>query len=134
MNANQKGKRGEREWRDELRAQGYDARRGQQFSGSPDSPDVVSSLPVHFEVKRTEALRLRDAVAQAEGDARGKPWAIAHRWNEGPWLVVMKSEDWFKAIRGDFAQSCATCGGVGMIDTPGGTGACPDCHSCTHWP
>jgi hypothetical protein len=37
MNSREKGKRGERAWRDELRAAGYDARRGQQFSGSPDS-------------------------------------------------------------------------------------------------
>jgi Holliday junction resolvase len=41
MNSREKGKRGERQWRDELRAQGFAARRGQQFSGSPDSPDVV---------------------------------------------------------------------------------------------
>jgi len=41
MNSREKGKRGERQWRDELRANGYAARRGQQFSGSPDSPDVI---------------------------------------------------------------------------------------------
>jgi hypothetical protein len=41
MNSSQKGKRGERAWRDELIAHGYSARRGQQFSGTPDSPDVV---------------------------------------------------------------------------------------------
>ena len=35
MNSREKGKRGERQWRDELRANGYMARRGQQFAGSP---------------------------------------------------------------------------------------------------
>lgn len=105
MNSNAKGKRGEREWRDELRAQGYEARRGQQFSGSPDSPDVVSSLPIHFEVKRTEKLVLRSAVAQAEGDSGGKPWAVAHKWNNGRWLVIQSAEDWFRAVRGDFAKA-----------------------------
>ena len=53
MNSREKGKRGERAWRDELRANGYCARRGQQFSGSAESPDVVcEDLPAfHFEVK-----------------------------------------------------------------------------------
>ena len=70
MNSREKGKRGERQWRDELRANGYAARRGQQFSGSPDSPDVVcDSLPwVHFEVKAVERLNIEDAMAQARRD------------------------------------------------------------------
>ena len=50
MNSRNKGKRGELEWRDVIRSHGYEARRGQQFSGSPDSPDVVTDLPYHFEV------------------------------------------------------------------------------------
>jgi hypothetical protein len=41
VNSRQKGARGERQWRDELRADGYEARRGQQFCGSAESPDVV---------------------------------------------------------------------------------------------
>jgi hypothetical protein len=51
MNSREKGKRGERQWRDELREQGFAARRGQQFSGGAESPDVVcDSLPwMHFE-------------------------------------------------------------------------------------
>ena len=72
MNSREKGKRGERQWRDELRAQGYAARRGQQFSGSPDSPDVVcDDLPwAHFEVKLVERLDLDGAMEQARRDAR----------------------------------------------------------------
>lgn len=105
MNSNRKGKVGEREWRDVLRANGYEARRGQQFAGGPDSPDVISSLPIHFEVKRVEKLNLRSAVVQAGSDSHGKTWAISHRWNNGPWLVTQTAEDWFKAIRGDFAGS-----------------------------
>ena len=71
MNCCEKGKRGERDWRDELRAHGYEARRGQQFSGSPDSPDVVCpALPgFHFEVKHTERLNVHEAMAQAIDDA-----------------------------------------------------------------
>ena len=64
MNSRDKGKRGERQWRDELRKNGYHARRGQQFSGSPDSPDVIcDGLPwAHFEVKFVEHLNFSAAM------------------------------------------------------------------------
>ena len=42
MNSRQKGKVGEREFAALLRVQGFDARRGVQFCGGVDSPDVVS--------------------------------------------------------------------------------------------
>lgn len=102
MNSCNKGKVGEREWRDQLRAAGWtDARRGQQFSGGADSPDVICPRLdfMHFEVKRVEALNLRDATAQAEGDAGGKPWAVAHRRNNAPWLVTVKAEFFFELLR-----------------------------------
>src|SRR5215831_13204515 len=70
MNSREKGKRGERQWRDELRANGYAARRGQQFCGSAESPDVVcDSLPwIHFEVKAVERLNIEEAMEQARRD------------------------------------------------------------------
>jgi Holliday junction resolvase len=70
MNSREKGKRGERQWRDELRANGYMARRGQQFAGSPDSPDVVCDELswLHFEVKAVERLNIEDAMDQARRD------------------------------------------------------------------
>lgn len=100
MNSCQKGKRGERAWRDELIAHGYSARRGQQFSGSPDSPDVVcADLPgLHFEVKTVERLNLHDAMAQAVEDARGKIPVVAHKRNRGDWMVTMRAADWFKLL------------------------------------
>jgi hypothetical protein len=84
LNSCQKGKRGERAWRDELLAHGYSARRGQQFSGSPDSPDVVcADLPnLHFEVKAVERLNVYNAMAQAVDDAGGKVSVVAHKRNE----------------------------------------------------
>ena len=71
MNSREKGKRGERQWRDELRAHGYTARRGQQFSGSPESPDVICDELdwLHFEVKAVERLNIEDAMEQARRDA-----------------------------------------------------------------
>ena len=45
MNSRTKGKRGELELAKALRLYGYDARRGQQYHGGADSPDVIG-LPV----------------------------------------------------------------------------------------
>jgi Holliday junction resolvase len=102
MNSREKGKRGERQWRDELRAQGYAARRGQQFSGSPDSPDVVSEdLPwIHFEVKAVERLNIEDAMEQARRDCGDKIPIVAHRRSFRAWLVTMTAEVFFKFLRG----------------------------------
>jgi len=102
MNSCQKGKRGERAWRDELLAHGYQARRGQQFSGSSDSPDVLCpDLPgFHFEVKVVERLNVQEAMAQAVEDAGAKLPVVAHKRNRGDWLVTMRASDWFKLVTG----------------------------------
>jgi len=107
INSRQKGARGERQWRDELRAHGYQARRGQQFQGSPDSPDVVcEDLDwLHFEVKAVEKLNLADACEQAARDAGRKDWAVAHRRNFCPWLVTMSAEMFFRLLQGDFPMA-----------------------------
>ena len=68
--AKRKGKVGEREWAALCREYGFEARRGQQFSGASGDPDVVTNVPgIHFEVKRTETLHLWGAIKQAEDDA-----------------------------------------------------------------
>jgi Holliday junction resolvase len=110
VNSRAKGARGERQWRDELRANGYAARRGQQFAGSADSPDVVCDDLgwVHFEVKAVERLNIEDAMEQARHDARRvgksegeeKVPVVAHRRNFRPWLVTMEAETFFEFLRG----------------------------------
>ncbi len=102
MNSRQKGKVGEREFASLLREHGFDARRGQQFSGGADSPDVVSEALawLHVEVKRVQNLNLTDACVQAEGDCGGKPWIVAHRRNYAPWLITMRAETFFNFLRG----------------------------------
>ena len=112
MNSRTKGKVGEREFAALLRAEGFDARRGQQFAGGAESPDVVSDALgwLHIEVKRTQALNLADACAQAEGDsAQGagqkKPWIVAHRRNHAPWLVTLTAEIFFRLLRGELPPS-----------------------------
>ena len=131
MNSREKGKRGERQWRDELRANGYAARRGQQFAGSADSPDVVCEQLrwIHFEVKAVERLNIEDAMEQARRDCQAqngkrerqttspgplspcgegndarmqKVPIVAHRRSFRPWLVTMTAETFFRLLRGDF--------------------------------
>ena len=109
MNSREKGKRGERQWRDELRANGYAARRGQQFSGSPDSPDVIcDGLPwAHFEVKLVERLDLYAAMDQARRDSGGKAPLVAHRRNFWPWLVTMDAERFYRLLKVDLTGQWA---------------------------
>jgi Holliday junction resolvase len=100
INSRQKGARGERQWRDEIRAAGWNAERGQQFAGGHDSPDVRTDLPFHFEVKCVEKLNLDSACAQAERDAHGlKPWVVAHKRNRGEWRVTVSAETFFQLCR-----------------------------------
>lgn len=69
---------------------GITARRGQQFSGSPDSPDVVAWPGVHIECKRTEALRLYPAMAQAERDCGDKVPVVIHRRSRDSWMLTVR--------------------------------------------
>jgi Holliday junction resolvase len=102
-NSIQKGKRGERAWRDKLREVGFlKSYRGQQFQGGTDSPDVVCpELPsIHFEVKYTQRLDLYGAVLQAVGDAgENKVPVVAHRKNNAEWLVIMRADEWFNLVK-----------------------------------
>lgn len=94
-----KGKRGERECAALLKAHGFDARRGQQFNGSDGSADVVGLPGFHVEVKRTEALRIYEAMHQAEGDARdGEIPLVLHRRNRKEWLAILKADDFLEMI------------------------------------
>jgi hypothetical protein len=101
MNSRRKGKVGEREFASVLRENGFDARRGQQFCGGADSPDVMSEALrwLHIEVKRVQNLNLTDACIQAQCDCCGKPWIVAHRRNHAPWFITMKAEFFFELIR-----------------------------------
>ena len=63
------GAAGERELAKTLRELGVEARRGQQFSGGAESPDVVAALRgIHIARKRVEALQLYPSLEQAKGD------------------------------------------------------------------
>lgn len=89
MNSRSKGKRGELEFAHFLEGMGVLAFRGAQQRGGPDSPDVVTTLPVHFEVKRTENLQLEAAIEQAKRDSGSTPWCVAHKKNRGEWIAIV---------------------------------------------
>lgn len=97
----EKGKRGEREFCSLLRSAGFgSARRGRQFKGTPDSPDVVGLEGWHVEVKRTEALSVYAAYDQAYADAGDCDIpVVAHRRNDKPWLVILRAEDLLSLIK-----------------------------------
>jgi len=120
INSKNKGARGERAFASFLREHGFDARRGQQFSGSPDSPDVISNFPMHVEVKLVEKLNLTDACVQAEGDCGGKPWIVAHKRNHGKWLVTLKAEAFMDLVRNSLSPPPRSLHHVGSqeIESP----------------
>jgi Holliday junction resolvase len=93
-NSRTKGKVGELELAHELEKYGYKTRRGQQFKGGGDSPDVVGIEGLHIECKRVERLNLESAMQQSIGDcAKGEIPVVIHRQNRTKWKVTMRLED-----------------------------------------
>lgn len=101
MNSREKGAAGERELAQILRAYGFEARRGQQFSAANGDPDVVGMPGVHIECKRVERLNIYEAMAQSINDARiGETPVVMHRKNREEWLVSMRLGDFIKLYKG----------------------------------
>ncbi len=91
-----KGKRGERQARDEfaellrmpIGKEGVF--RGVQYQGGTDSPDVViKGIDLHVEVKRVESLNLYKALEQAREDAGSKPYCVWHKKNQKPSVLII---------------------------------------------
>ena len=105
VNSKQKGARGEREFANFLRGMGFNARRGQQYSGGDGSPDVVTDVEnVHFEVKRTERFDPYKAYEQAMRDvANGSKYndiaVVAHKKNNENWMVFLSAYDFLNIVR-----------------------------------
>ncbi len=90
-----KGAAGEREAAAKLNeVLGTRFRRGCQFRGGPDSPDLAGDVPgLHVEVKRTERLRLYDALSQAERDASvDQVPVVMHRASRKPWVLIVEAD------------------------------------------
>ena len=94
-NSRKKGKRYELHVASLFRSEGYEARRGQQFSGANGDPDVIGPPGIHIECKHVERLNLYDAVAQSKRDARENELPVViHRKNHCADLVTMEFPDW----------------------------------------
>lgn len=94
LDSRAKGASGERQAAAAIaKAFGVNARRGQQFSGSPDSPDIVSDLPIHWECKRVERGNPYVWLDQACRDAGDKVPVVIHRRNNHEWILVMRLAD-----------------------------------------
>ena len=100
INSKRKGKTGELELARKLREYGYDVHRSVQYNGKADDgeADLVGMPHIHIECKRTEALRLYDAVDQAKRDSgtTGKIPVVFHRKNNCEWLAIMPIDEFMK--------------------------------------
>lgn len=85
-----KGKRGELELAKLWSKLFGSARRGRQYSGSPDSPDVIAHPDLHLEVKRTERGNPYRWMDQASADAGEKCPVVLHRRNRQDWLLIVR--------------------------------------------
>lgn len=101
LRSKKKGKEGEREVAALLREFGFNARRGQQFAGGGDSPDVVSDLEgMHIEVKRTgKQTDVFAALEQAKRDRKPTEQALVfHRKNNKDWIAAMDAREFLKLM------------------------------------
>lgn len=99
INSKRKGSNGEREIAKILREHGYEARRGQQYSGANGDADVVGVPGVHIEVKRGQQLNIEKAMQQAEADKRpGEMPVVFHRKNGEEWKATMRLDDWLEML------------------------------------
>lgn len=101
INSKRKGARGERELAAELTAAGFPARRGQQFKGTEESPDVECEplSDFHFECKYTERLQLYPALRQAMEDAPNKKPIVAHRKKREDWVAILPLKDLLELLK-----------------------------------
>ncbi len=101
-NSRAKGARGELEAAALIKEYGFEAHRGQQFSGL-EGRDVVHNIPnTHVEVKRVEAgsKTVYKWMAQAARDAHtGEAPVVFHRASKEKWLVIMSAEDYLEIMR-----------------------------------
>ncbi len=95
-----KGKRGELEVVALLQKHGFEARRGQQFRGGGDSPDVIHNMDgLAGEVKLRETLSLYPTLEKAAEDDADKTPVVFHRRNRKPWIVALYAEDFLDLMK-----------------------------------
>lgn len=111
-NSKRKGDAAERELLEVLTSSGIPAERHQQglladFKGGHGNPDIsatVAGHPLHIEVKRTERLRLSEAMRQAKRDAVNAIPAVVHRANRQPWVISLELSEFLAIFAGNKAR------------------------------
>jgi len=95
INSRDKGKRGEREAAKAIsEALGVTARRGVQYKGTPESPDVHLDLHGLFvEVKYCERLNIYNALETAAQQSQGNIPILVWRRKRKPWLFICYLRD-----------------------------------------
>jgi hypothetical protein len=122
MNSKRKGKRGELEFVHLCEAFGFPARRGQQYRGTPESPDVLGLPFLHVEVKRRERLNIYEAMEQSVREAGSDEIPIvAHKKNRREWLVIVRAKDFFTLYSAYLAER-----GLRDARAEAGSSLCPD--------
>ena len=97
----EKGKRGERLWRDELRSYGFAAERAgyKQAHFGAGGADVEDDTGWWPEVKFVESLNVRKAYEQAESACPiGVPPYVAHKTSAKPWLATLAGSDFLRVL------------------------------------
>jgi Holliday junction resolvase len=96
-----KGKVGEREVVNLIKKHGFEARRGQQFKGTKDSPDVIHDMDgFYVEVKRRQAFNIYDTLVKADAEKpEGTVSVVFHRKDNRKWLVSMDADEFLAIIK-----------------------------------
>lgn len=118
-NSRQKGARGERDAASCLRQLGHQhVRRGVQYQGGPDSPDVVGVPHLHLEVKWVERLNIWKALEQASKDAGVmRTPGVMFKRNRSGWHIAVEAEyftdfamKWLQSIGYQVTEGAASAG------------------------
>lgn len=94
INSRAKGARNELNLAHFFQRWGFEARRGQQFSGLQGDADVVGVPYLHLECKAVQKLNLDKAMEQSIRDAReGEIPTVVHRKDRQEWKITLALED-----------------------------------------
>jgi hypothetical protein len=98
INSKKKGSRAELALSHELtRLFKVDARRGQQYQGGQDSPDIVFDKRISIECKHVNKLNINQAMLQSKNDsAPSQVPVVIHKADFKPWLVTVPLDDLIK--------------------------------------
>ena len=100
VNSRNKGKDFENKVSQLIRLRNFEARRGQQYEGSSDSPDVVSNLPFGIECKAVENLNVQKAYEQSLKDAHEDEIPIVvHKKKNKEILVSLSFKEFLDIIK-----------------------------------